>query len=143
MPSKADLAKIHIAKKELGLTDEEYRGILSARFGKTTAAKLTPGQSFQLINYFKAQGWKPKYQQKLPGVYSRPNDAQEGKIIALWIELHKAGVIRDRSDRALQSFVRRMTKKKKDHLRWCTTFEKHTIIEALKDWGEREGVNVD
>lgn len=141
MPSRADLAKIHIAKKELGLSDDAYRDILYSRFRKTTAAKLTPGQSFQLINHFKSLGWKPRYQLKLPGVYSRPNDTQEGKIIALWIELHKAGVIRDRSDKALQGFVRRMTKK--DNLRWCTTFEKKTIIEALKDWAAREGTTVD
>ena len=44
-PSKADLAKIHIAKKELGLSDDVYRDILRSRFGKTkdSAAKLTPG----------------------------------------------------------------------------------------------------
>ena len=140
MPSRSDLAKIHIAKKELGLTDEVYRDIMRSRFGKESAAKLTVGQASQLINHFRSLGWKPKYQQKLPGVYSKPTDGQEGKIIALWLELAKAGVVRNKSDRALQAFVRRMTKK--HHMRWCTTGEKNTIIEALKDWGAREGVDL-
>ncbi len=140
MPSRADLAKIHIAKKELGLTDEAYRDIMRERFGKESAAKLTVGQACRLINHFRSLGWKPKYQQKLPGVYSKPTDGQEGKIIALWLELAKAGVVRNKSDRALQAFVRRMTKK--HHMRWCTTGEKNTIIEALKDWGAREGVDL-
>jgi len=140
MPSRADLAKIHIAKKELGLTDEAYRDIMRAQFRKESAAKLTPGQACQLINHFRSLGWKPKYQQKLPGVYSRPNDAQEGKIVAMWLELAKAGVVRNKSDKALQAFVRRMTKK--HHMRWCTTQEKNMIIEALKDWGTREDVDL-
>ena len=142
MPSRADLAKIHIAKKELGLPDEVYRDIMRERFGQESAAKLTPGQAFQLVQHFSSMGWKPKYaQQKLPGVYSRPTDGQDGKIIALWIELAKAGIIRNKSDLALQAFVRRMTGK--HNLRWCTTAEKNTIIEALKDWARRNELEVE
>lgn len=141
MPSRADLAKIHIAKKELGLTDDAYRDLLRERFGKESAAKLTPGQAYRLLEYFKYLGWRPRYQHRLPGVFSRPADPQEGKIVALWIELHKAGVVRDRSDHALQAFVLRMTRI--NNLKWCSTSEKNRLIEALKDWGAREGVVVD
>ena len=137
MPTRSDLAKIHIAKKELGLTDEAYRDIMRERFGKDSAAKLTGSQAFHLINHFKSLGWRPKYQHKLPGVYSKPTDAQDRKIIAMWMSLHKAGIIKNRSDRALQAFVKRMTKK--DNLRWCTTADKNIIIEALKQWEDRGG----
>ncbi len=141
MPTRADLAKIHIAKKELGLTDDEYRDILRAKFGKESAAKLTPGQAFSLINHFVSRGWRPKHQQKLPGMYSRPTDPQERKIVAMWITLHKAGVVRNGSDSALQAFVSRVTGV--DSMRWCTTYQKHAVIEALKAWGDREGVDFD
>jgi phage gp16-like protein len=146
-PSKADLAKIHIAKKELGLTDEVYRDIMRARFGKSkdSAAKLTPGQAFSLLAYFRKIGWKPKGQEKLPGM-DVPTDGQSKKIQALWITLHQAKVVRDGSDKALMAFVKRMTATKshpgKDHLRFCDGSDKWKIIEALKDWAKREDVDV-
>ena len=146
-PSKADLAKIHIAKKELGLSDEAYRDILRARFGKSkdSAAKLTPGQAFSLLAHFKKCGWKPKGQGPLPG-FSIPADGQSKKIQALWITLSQAGKIRDGSDKALMSFCKRMTATQdhpgRDHLRFCDSQDKWKIIEALKDWAKREDVDV-
>lgn len=139
MPSKADLAKIHIAKKELGLTDEVYRDILKARFRKDSAAKLTPGQAFSLINHFQKLGWKPSRQQILPGI-SIPQDGQSKKILALWISLSEKKIVRDNSDRALMAFVKRQTGK--DHLKWCSPEEKNRIIESLKDWDLRGKNNV-
>lgn len=134
-PSKADLAKIHIAKKELGLTDEVYRDILKSRFRKDSAAKLTSGQAFSLIQHFQKLGWKPSRQQSLPGM-NIPRDGQSQKILALWIELHRKGVVQDSSDRALMRFVKRQTGK--DHLKWCDAAQKNTVIEALKDWAVRK-----
>lgn len=55
----AALAKIHIAKKELGLTDEIYRDILHLHFKVESAAKLSDRQCTVLLNHFKALGWKP------------------------------------------------------------------------------------
>jgi len=139
MPSKADLAKIHIAKKELALTDEVYRDILKARFRKDSSAKLSSTQAFQLLTYFQKLGWKPKGQTRLPGM-NIPTDGQSQKILALWITLHQTGVVKNGGDLALLAFVKRMTGK--DHLRWCDGQDKFKIIEALKDWALREGVSL-
>lgn len=143
-PSKADLAKIHIAKKELGLTEEVYRDILQQQFRRESAAQLTPGQAGKLIAHFRRMGWKPKIQRQLPGS-TVPADGQSRKILALWITLYKKGIVRDGSDKALMNFVRRVTatsvSRGKDHLKWCTNDEKNNIIEALKGWGTREGVS--
>jgi len=146
-PSKADLAKIHIAKKELALTDEVYRDILRSRFGKAkdSAAKLTPVQAFSLLAHFRKLGWKPKGTAKLPGM-EIPTDGQSKKIQALWITLHKAGKVRDGSDKALMAFCKRMTATKgnpgKDNLRFCDSQDMWKIIETLKDWAKREDVDV-
>lgn len=59
-PSRSDLAKIHIAKKELGLTDEEYRDLLQWKFRVESAKDLKPRQVVELLNHFRAKGWKPK-----------------------------------------------------------------------------------
>jgi len=54
------LAKIHIAKKELGLHDELYREILVERYCVDTAAQLTIAEMEDLVAYFRECGWNEK-----------------------------------------------------------------------------------
>lgn len=109
MPDHAKLAKIHIAKKELGLSEESYRDILHLHFQVESAAKLTDRQATVLLNQFKDKGWQSKQptagqdsacprQTKRPshpstnsGRSSRyieikpgPAAAQQRKVLALW-----------------------------------------------------------
>jgi phage gp16-like protein len=137
MPSKADLAKIHIAKKELGLTDEVYRDILSMRFGVNSAAKLTDRQATVLLNTFKAKGWKERKSKKA-STSPMYIDAQMRKVVAMWITLGQKSVLRNSSDQALQAYVKRMTKR--DNLKWCNRDDLYLLIEGLKSWGTRNGV---
>ena len=44
-----DLARIHLAKKELGLDDDTYRALVKATTGKTSSADLGPGQRWKLM----------------------------------------------------------------------------------------------
>lgn len=140
MPSQKNLAKIHIAKKDLALTDEAYRDILRNVCGKDSAAKLTDTQALRVLRHFEARGWKPKKQSSLPGM-AIPTEGQSKKIQALWITLHKAGKIQNGNDAALLAFVKRLTKI--DRLEWCSGHDKDRVIEALKSWAKREGVAID
>lgn len=144
-PTHAQRAKIKIAQKHLGIQDEDYRAIIKAHFNRTSCMQLTTVQAEKLIRHFQKLGWKQQSQNKLPGM-EIPPDGQSKKIQALWITLHQAGVVRDGSDKALMAFVKRMTKTAtrpgKDHLRFCDSQDKWKIIEALKDWATREGVDV-
>lgn len=93
MPKPQQLAKIHIAKKELALTDEAYRDILRLHFKVESAKDLTERQATVLLNQFKAKGWQPKvaaqprkdssYISIKPG----PAAAQQRKILAMWSAL--------------------------------------------------------
>jgi len=56
----AMLAKIHIAVKDLGISEEDYRDILEAEFGVRSASKLMERDLDRLIARFRACGWKPK-----------------------------------------------------------------------------------
>ena len=56
----AQLAKIHIAKKDLGLSDDIYREILSGRFNVASARDLTDRQANELLSYFRSLGWRAK-----------------------------------------------------------------------------------
>jgi len=54
------LAKIHIAKNELGLSEDLYREILIERYGVDTAAELSISQMEDLVAYFRECGWNEK-----------------------------------------------------------------------------------
>lgn len=148
MPSKAALAKIHIAKKDLGLTDEAYRDILHLNFKVESAAALTEQQAAVLLATFRSRGWKAKPAAAAPGkgkakAKSSPvyRDGQRRKIVALWLTLHQAGVVKNGGDAALQAYVKRMTGV--DNLAWCAGRQLWALIEALKQWALREGVDVE
>lgn len=50
------LAKIHIAKQELGMLDEDYRAIL-AWYGVESAAELSIPELEDMLDHFKHLGW--------------------------------------------------------------------------------------
>jgi len=141
-PSKAALAKIHIAKKALGLTDEVYRDMLYLHFKVESAAQLDERQATVLLNKFRAKGWQAKSRPAKPSksspVYA---DGQRRKVLALWITLADAGVVRNRSDLALQAYVKRQIGV--DNLKWCDSGQLNRLIESLKQWAAREDVDVE
>ena len=141
-PSKAALAKIHIAKKELQLTDESYRDILQLHFKVASAGQLDERQATVLLNHFRAKGWKPKASAATRKAKASPayDDGQRRKVVALWITLNQAGVIKNGSDQALQAYVKRVTKV--DNLNWCDGRQLYQVIEGLKKIAEREKVEL-
>lgn len=140
-PTTAQRQKIHIAKKDLQLTDEMYRDILHVNFGAKTSSNLNQFQADKLLDIFKTKGWKAKSSSKKSGKSPRYDDAQHRKIVAMWITLYKAGVVKNGSDRALQAFVKGRTGV--DNLKWCDCGDCHLAIEALKAMGQRANVDFD
>lgn len=130
-----ELAKIHIGKKELGLNDDIYRDILWQAGGVESAKDLTWQGRQAVIARMIELGWKPKTAR--PAKQTRPlaADPQSKKIRAIWLELHEAGKVRDSSESALASYVKRMTNIAA--LQWLNTHQASRVIEALKQWLER------
>jgi hypothetical protein len=120
-----DLAKIHIAKKELGLDDATYRGILWDRYHRESAAELSDSQTADLIELFRDKGWRPA------------SKRQRGLILALWHQLEASGVIHHPGGQALTTFVEHAAGKR--DLRRLTVREASRVIERLKKWQERVG----
>lgn len=54
-----NLAKIHLAKKQLGLDDDTYRAILARVCGVKSAKDLNARQMPLLLQEFERLGWKP------------------------------------------------------------------------------------
>jgi hypothetical protein len=115
MPTHAELAKIHIAKRDLKLSDPLYRGFINVLFGETSAKDLTHEQIEELLNHFKSLGWQssytpgqtkstedPKSPTKITSGRSPATMAQIGLIVYLW--KHGPG-IRHKSMPALDHFL--------------------------------------
>lgn len=136
-PTNADYAKINIACKELGLDKHQ---LLSDRYKVESSKNLSRFQLADLYQHFRAQGWKAKQakESKLSPKYDNP---QHRKVVAMWITMHKAGVIKNGADRALQAYVKKVTGI--DNLAWCGGDECFKLIESLKSWGKRKDVDFD
>jgi len=67
---RADLAKIHIAWKQIGMSEDEYRDLIFAMFGKRSAGDLDGVGRKLLLERFKTIGFKPKGRR--PGQAHKP-----------------------------------------------------------------------
>ena len=134
--TRAMIAKIHIAKKEMGLDDASYRNVLKAATGKDSSKALSERELERVLGKFRELGWKPKRSGSKPS--GRPHVR---KIHALWSALEKAGKLRDASPAALRSFVQRQTGC--DAAEFLTSREAGAVIEALKAWLNRRTADHD
>jgi phage gp16-like protein len=129
------IAKIHCAKRDLGLDDACYRQALAtATRGCRSLKGMNLGQLMAVLEWFKDKGWKggPAKKAQRRVLDDRP---MARKIRAIWIEMGKEGRIRDRSERGLAHWVKRMVDK--EDLRFCTEQELWMLVEAIKKWDGR------
>ncbi len=134
-PTNAEYAKINIACKQLGI--DKYN-LIADRYGLESSKQLTRQQTLDLLLHFKALGWKPvrkKSFTKKNKTSPHYEDARMRKVVALWITLADAGVVKNRANYSLQKYVKRMTGK--DNLRWCDGADLNVLIDGLKAWGKR------
>lgn len=119
---RALIARVHVAKKQLALTDDSYRAILARITGQDSAAGLDIAQLRAVIQEFERLGLKP---------HARPSPKPHvRKVFALWTRLgpHLADPGRD----ALRAFVQRQTGVADPE--WLTPVQANSVTEALKAW---------
>ena len=123
---------IHVAKRDLALDDDSYRAILQ-RIGKqASSSKLTILQLSQVLEYMKQAGFKVRSK---AGGRPLAKDCQSKMIRGIWLELAGMEVVRNASEEALATFVKRMAKV--DTLQWLSTEQASLVIEHLKEWRQR------
>jgi len=125
------LAKVHIAKKELGLT-AGYEDVLRGLTGERSAADLTDHELDHLIEHFEDLGW----QARPPREARAAADPQSRMIRALWLRLHRLGIVEHPERSAMEHYVERMSRGRP--LARLSTREKSAVIESLKAWLARE-----
>ncbi|RLQ88894.1 regulatory protein GemA [Notoacmeibacter ruber] len=128
------LATIHIGKKALGLDDDAYRDLLERETGKRSAKGLSETERGRVIDAMRRAGFKPASKGLRNGLEGR----FAKKLQALWIAGWNLGLVRDRRDSALTSFVKRQTGL--DAVRFChDAADARKAVEALKAWLARDG----
>lgn len=110
-----------------GMDDDDRHAVQLEVTGKQSLTDMTPGEIGRLLDHLN-KGWAREKH--------RPHT---GKIKALWWSLYWLGCIHDVSDAALDAFVKRQTGMAS--LRFLNHRAAPSVIEALKDWLSREGVN--
>lgn len=130
MPIQKLLAKIHIAKKELGLEDDFYRNILYRKFKVSSSKSLSDSQALVLIHHFKEKGWQPKskpkkYDGEKGDIYSA-TPAQKRKIEVLWHNIYRG----NDETKHLRQFL--FNHFKVSDINFLDKSKAHDVIEALK-----------
>lgn len=70
------LAKVHIAKKALGMEEEAYRDLLEATTGKRSAGALSVRQLVQVVEVMRKRGWSdedPRPARRKPKARTAPD----------------------------------------------------------------------
>lgn len=133
------LAKVAIARKDLGLTEEDYRARLERIAGQPSARRASDAQLARLVQEFRSLGWKPSGKRLVTRTVSPHADIR--MVAGLWQEL--GPYLRDGSAEALRTFVQRMTKSRRSPAgvsapEFMDSDQTRKVIEALKDWLGRE-----
>ncbi|OED43595.1 hypothetical protein ACH42_09800 [Endozoicomonas sp. (ex Bugula neritina AB1)] len=140
------IIRIHVAKRELGLGDSEYREALKGQTGKTSCKGMTLGELFTVEAYFKKLGFKPKVKKQAFGKRKSPvsQGRQVDKIRAIWIDMAQDGFIRDGSENALEKWVERQSAQLNkgrgiEKVDWLEQepYVCNQVLESLKKWQTR------
>lgn len=131
---RAMLAKVHIAKQQLGMTTDDYQQVVLRVTSRTSAGDCTQAELTALLREFERMGFSAKARPSGP----RPADHPAAmKARAMWISLHLLGAIDDTSEKALEAMARRQLRV--DRLQWANQALVYKLIEALKAIAERHG----
>lgn len=99
---------IHIAKQQLNMDEYSYRSMLERLTAKNSTTKMTLVELSKVLHELEQKGFKVRskkgYSPKTKSTIAKSNITT--KIRAIWIDMHKQGIIRDGSEQALNKWVR-------------------------------------
>lgn len=136
---RALLAKVHLAKKDLGLSDDDYQSVVLTVTGQMSAGTCDTAQLIRLVEHFKSKGFRASPGKAKPGARRPADHPSARKARAMWISLHQLGAIDNPSEQALEGFARRQLKV--EALQWANQAQCYKLVEALKAIAQRHGWN--
>lgn len=142
-PQRLRLIKlIHVAARDLNMHDDAYLTLLRREGGKDSSADMDLAALDRVLLRMRELGWSPKPPKRKYSPPSRQKPigqkTQADKIRAMWISLHRAGVVKNPSETSLGKFCKRLTGKHTPD--WLNHDDAVIVIQALKAWAMRERV---
>ncbi|WP_375591737.1 gp16 family protein [Chitiniphilus eburneus] len=126
MASRNDLAKIHIARQQLGMDDATYRAMLQNVAGVSSARDLTTTGAARVLQHLERCGWRPTTGHGRRPVVTAARRAQLEKVEAL---LADAGLPWAYLTGGRPSMLRRLAGV--DQLEWASHDGLRNVIAAL------------
>ena len=142
-PAATDLAtmrrKVQVARKQLGLTDDDYRAILLRVTGFDSSTKCGPSHLDALLAEFKRLGFRATTTAKR-GAKPISARAQIRMIHAVFADIRPHLAVGD--DSTLRAFVQRMTKTEANPVgvsapEFLDGAQATKVLEGLKAWRAR------
>lgn len=134
------IGKIHVAKKQLGLEDDTYRDLLVRETGKDSTKGMSIAELEAVSRAMVNAGFQPTAPRRA-GRRKMASSEAAAKIRALWLAGYHLGVVQDPSEKALSSWVKRVTGGRDrglEALQWLTEADAEKAMEGLKAWLARE-----
>ena len=144
MTDKAKLIQlIHIGKQQLNMDDFSYREMVNRLANKTSSTKCTIVELQQKgakVKWFAKRGTKPTAYSPATGEVKVKSEIAH-KIRAVWIQMGKHGFLTDPSEKALNSYMRKVMNRGKSVLALnvgaLNGNEASRFLEILKRWHRR------
>ncbi|WP_413165678.1 gp16 family protein [Aeromonas salmonicida] len=147
---------VQVGRRALGLDEDTYRELLEQQSGKRSAAELTQQELDKVLVAMKAAGFKPTVKRPVKGAASQRLSPVSGALVrtgeigvirAVWITMHRHGLLRDGSETALNHYVERQTARINKgigvaEVAWLSDALAYRVLESLKNWHKREMVKV-
>ena len=151
MTEKAKLIQlIHIGKQQLAMDDFSYREMVNRLTNKTSSTKCTIVELHKILHELQQKGAKVKWFAKRgtkPTAYSPATGETKvkseiaHKIRAVWIQMGKHGFLADPSEKALNSYMRKVMNQGKSVLALnvgaLNGNDASQFLEILKRWHRR------
>ena len=146
------ITRIHVAKRELAQSDDDYRFMLEAITGKDSLRAMTLAELCAVEAHQKSLGFRVKTRRTGPGRRTSPRSQHKAsydktpvdKLRSLWIDMGREGLIRDGSENGLEAWVQRMSARHNqgrgiEKVDWLHRKEHvcQQLIESLKQWRKR------
>jgi len=119
MPSKAQIAVIHVAKGKIGMDEDEYRALLSS-FGVSSSVHLNETAFHDIMKHFEKLGFKSKYAEK-----SKPPESKKRLLAKIYAIQHAMSL----KDTYIDAIVRKMFHV--DSYKWLDASQLHKLVIAL------------
>lgn len=129
---RAMIAKVHVAKKALGLADDDYRAVVERATGKNSSGDCTEQQLVALLAEFTRLGWTATSPTRVTS--AKPWTRM---IYGIWRELQP--LLDNATEETLRAFVRRQTRSLKNpdgiaDPKWLDANDGTKVIQGLQGW---------